>query len=343
MKFALSGVAAATLMAIGTTPGTAQDTHAHFSGKTIELYIGFGPGGTYDLYARALAQHLGKHIPGSPEIVPINMEGAGSMLLANWLYNVAPKDGTAIGTISRAVPFFPLIGEDRSAAQFDPGQFTWLGSANDEVSTCVAWADSGIVSINDLLEDGMILGGDGPTADGEQFARLMNGVLNTNIDIITGYGGSGALNLAMENGEIEGRCGWSWSSIVASQPSWIEEGRINVLMQMGSAPHPDLEGVPTLAEFIENDSDRAVAEIVLARQPLGRPFLAPPDLPPDIADILKNAFSATMTDPEFMAEAERMGLEINALSGDEVRRVVEDVYSNATDETVERLRTMLQP
>jgi tripartite-type tricarboxylate transporter receptor subunit TctC len=342
LKYQIAKVAlAAALMTGATLPSLAEGVD--FSGKTIQLYIGFGPGGSYDLYARALAQHMGKHILGNPAIVPMNMEGAGSMLLTNWLYNVAPKDGTAIATISRAVPFFPLIGEDRSAAQFDPTKFTWLGSANDEVSTCVAWADSGIETYEDLLTEGMILGGDGPTADGEQFARLMNGVLDTKIRVITGYGGSGAMNLAMENGEIQGRCGWSWSSIVASQSQWLADGKINVLMQMGREPHPDLKDVPTLADKIERKEDKLLADIVLARQPLGRPFIAPPDLPQDVADTLQKAFDATMSDPEFLEEATRIGLEVNPLSGAEVAQIVSDVFDNASEDTVDRLRKMLQP
>lgn len=328
----------AALAAAG--PAAADD---FYEGQTISLYIGFGAGGNYDLYARVLARHMGRHIPGNPEIVPVNMTGAGSMLLTNWLHNVAPRDGTAFGTISRAVPFYPLIGDDPSLAQFDPTGFTWIGSANDEVSTCVAWADSGITSVDDLFERGMVMGGDGPTADGEQYARVMNGVLGTQIEIVSGYEGGNAINLAVERGEVEGRCGWSWSSIVATRPDWLEENRIVVLMQMGSQPHPDLPDVPQLSDFVEDEQDRAIVDLILARQPLGRPFVAPPGIPEDRAEILRTAFLATMEDPEFIAEAERAGLELNTLSGEEVEAIIRRVFANASDDLVRRVRDLLAP
>ena len=332
-------------LAAGGSPAAtqAQDAETFYRGKTVQLYIGFGPGGSYDLYARLLARHIGKHIPGNPEVVPFNQEGAGSMLLANWLYNVAPKDGTVIATISRAVPFFPLIDKDASAAQFEASKFTWIGSANDEVSTCVAWTASGIESVDDLKTKGMILGGDGPTADGEQFARLMNGVLGTKINIVTGYGGSGDLNVAMERGEIQGRCGWSWSSVVASHSDWLESGQIKVLMQMGSKPHPDLKDVPTLSEAITDPEDRQIVDIVLARQPLGRPFLAPPGIPEDRAEVLRKAFMDTMADPDFLAEAKKVKLEVVPLSGEDVQAVVERAYAAATENVKIRTRDMLSP
>jgi tripartite-type tricarboxylate transporter receptor subunit TctC len=331
----------ALVLGLASAPVMAQEDS--FAGETIELYIGFAPGGAYDLYARVLANHIGKHLPGEPQVVPMNMEGAGSLLLTNWLYNVAPKDGTVLATISRAVPFFPLIGQDESSSQFDATQFNWIGSANDEVSVCVAWAASGVETIDDLRTGGMVMGGDGPTADGEQFARVMNAVAGTNIDIVTGYGGGGAINLALEGGEVEGRCGWSWSSIVASQPDWLDNEQINVLVQMGSNPHPDLPDVPTLSSLIESDEDQALINLILARQPLGRPFLAPPGVPEERVEMLRQAFMDTMEDPEFIAEAERIALELNPLSGEELQQIVQGVYDNTSDELAARARDILTP
>ncbi len=330
-------------LTIGAVAAPAFSQEETFAGEEVKLYIGFGPGGGYDLYARLIANHLGKHLPGEPSVIPMNMEGAGSMLLTNWLYNVAPKDGTAIATISRAVPFFALTGQDDGSVQFDATKFNWIGSANDEVSVCVAWAESGIGSLDDLMTRGMVMGGDGPTADGEQFARVMNEVIGTKIEIVSGYGGGGAINLAMENGEVEGRCGWSWSSVVASQKEWLDSGRIKVLVQMGSTAHPDLPDVPTLSSLIETPEDKALVNLILARQALGRPYLAPPDVPQERIRLLRDAFEATLSDPDFVKEAEQAGLELNYLNGEKIQSIVEDVYANTTEALAARVKGILTP
>src|SRR5262249_33513508 len=193
--------------------------HAHspaefYKGRNVELYIGYSVGGAYDLYARVLARHLGKHIPGSPTIVPKNMEGAGSLRLANWLYNVGAKDGTVLATIGRGTAFDPLLGS--KGAQFRADKFTWIGSANNEVSVCVAWKTSGVTGFEDTLSKELIVGGTGQAADTDQFPRILNGVLGTKFKIVTGYPGGNDVTLAMERGEVKGRCGWSWSSVLST-------------------------------------------------------------------------------------------------------------------------------
>ena len=201
----------------------AQEPAAFYKGRNVDLYIGYSVGGAYDLYARVLARHLGKHIPGNPTIVPKNLEGAGSLRLANWLYNVAPKDGTALATIGRGTPFDPLLGS--KGAQFQADKFTWIGSANNEVSICVAWKTSGVTKLEDTLTKELIVGGTGQAADTDQFPRILNGVLGTKFKIVTGYPGGNDVTLAMERGEVKGRCGWSWSSVLATHKRWIEIGR----------------------------------------------------------------------------------------------------------------------
>ena len=173
----------------------------------------------------------------------MNMEGAGSLRLANWLYNAAPKDGTVFGTTSRAAPFASLIGT-QGGTSFDPTQFNWIGSANNEVSTCVSWHTAAVKTFDQLRSTELIIGGDGPSADGEQFARVMNALFDTRIKIVSGYPGGNAINLAVERGEVHGRCGWSWSGIVAERRQWIDERKINVLVQFGLNRHPDLPDVP---------------------------------------------------------------------------------------------------
>ena len=199
-----------TLAAILFAPPTAraQDPAAFYKGRNVDLYIGYSVGGAYDLYARVIARHLGKHIPGNPTIVPKNLEGAGSLRLANWLYNVAPKDGTALATIGRGTPFDPLLGS--KGAQFQADKFTWIGSANNELSICVAWKTSGISKLEDTQTKELIVGGTGQAADTDQFPRILNGVLGTKFKVVTGYPGGNDVTMAMERGEVKGRCGWSW-------------------------------------------------------------------------------------------------------------------------------------
>src|SRR5688572_18622699 len=198
------GIATAALVLGLPAPGHAESVADFYKGKTIELLIGYSGGGGYDVYARLLARHMGKHIPGNPNIVPRNMPGAGSLVLANWLYNVATKDGTVFGIIGRGTGFDPLLGND--AAKFDATKYNWVGSMNNEVSVCVAWHTAGITDWKQLRKQELVVGGTGPSADTDQFPRIMNGVLNTKFKIISGYPGGNDINLAMERGEVQGRC-----------------------------------------------------------------------------------------------------------------------------------------
>ncbi len=325
---------------IAASTASAQSVEEFYSGKTIEVRIGFSVGGGYDTYARLLAQHMGKHIPGNPTLVPQNEPGAGSLKLANWLYDAAPQDGTVFGIVARAAPFDPLFGNE--AAQFDAQQFNYIGSANNEVSVCVARADTGIEKFDDLKEMELIVGGTGPTADTVQFPKIMNDVFGTKITIIDGYPGGNDVNLAMERGEVTGRCGWSWSSVVATRQDWLDSGYMNVLMQLSTSKHPGIpDSVPLIMDVAETDDDKRLLRIVFARQALGRPFIAPPNIPEDRVMALQEAFMATMEDPEFLADAQQAELEITPISGPEVRQLVEDAY-DASPAIVERISAIVQ-
>jgi tripartite-type tricarboxylate transporter receptor subunit TctC len=317
-----------------------QAAEPFYKGKTIQLYVGFGPGGSYDTYARVVAEHIGRHIPGEPRVIAMNMEGAGSLRLANWLYNVAPKDGTVFGITSRAAPFAPLIGT-QGGPNFEANKFTWIGSANNEVSTCVAWNTASVKSFDQLLTTPLIIGGDGPSADGEQFARVMNELFGTKIKIVSGYPGGNAINLAMERGEVHGRCGWSWSGIKAERKAWIDEGKINVFVQLGLSKHPDLPNVPSISDYAKTDEQKQILRLVLARQPLGRPFFAPPGVPADRAATLQAAFMEMMKDPKFLAAADKAQLEINPLSGPEVATLVSDIVTTIPPDVVRKTKEML--
>jgi tripartite-type tricarboxylate transporter receptor subunit TctC len=321
---ALTPAAAAVLALATVASANAQSPADFYKGKNVDLYIGYSVGGGYDLYARLLAKHMGKHIPGNPTIIPKNMEGAGSLRLANWLYNVAPKDGTAFGTIGRGTAFDPLLGH--KGAQFDATKFTWVGSANNEVSVCVAWHTSGITKFEDVLNRELIVGGTGPAADTDQFPKIVNGVLGTKMRVIAGYPGGNDVSLAMERGEVHGRCGWSWSSVKSTQQKWLQEKKINVLVQLALQKHPDLPDVPLVTDLAKTDEQRQVLKLIFARQVMGRPYLAPPGVPKDRADALRNAFMATMKDPEFAAEADKAQIEIVPVPGDDIQKLVTELY-----------------
>src|SRR6516165_4077253 len=314
---------AAAILALGAA-AQAQSPADFYKGKNVDLTIGYSAGGGYDVYARLLARHMGRFIPGNPAIVPKNMPGAGSLVLANWLYNVAPKDGTAFGTIGRGTAFDPLLGSTK--AQFDASKFNWIGSMNDEVSVCVAWHTTGITRLEQVMQKELTVGGTGPAADTDQFPKVLNATIGTKFRIVTGYPGGNEIDLAMERGEVMGRCGWSWSSVIATHKHWFDERKINVLVQLSLNKHDDLPNVPLVMDFARTDEERQIFKLVFARQPMGRPFLAPPGIPADRTAALRKAFMDTMKDPGFLAEAEKMKLEINPVSGDAVQKIMQEVY-----------------
>jgi tripartite-type tricarboxylate transporter receptor subunit TctC len=317
-------VAAACLALCPISAARAQGPADFYKGKSIDLYVGYSAGGGYDVYARALARHLGRHIAGNPAIVPRNMPGAGSLVLANWLYNVAPRDGTAFGTIGRGVAFDPLLGSTK--AQFDASKFNWIGSMNDEVSVCVAWHTTGITRLEQVMQTELTVGGSGPAADTDQFPKVLNGTIGTKFRIVTGYPGGNDVDLAIERGEVMGRCGWSWSSVIATHKKWIDENKISVLVQLSLKRHPDLPNVPLVMDLARTNEEKQIFKLVFARQPMGRPFLAPPEVPSERATALRQAFMDTMKDTEFLAEAEKMQLEINPVSGSAVQEIVQQAY-----------------
>jgi tripartite-type tricarboxylate transporter receptor subunit TctC len=313
--------AAATTMLVTLAAGTpvvAQE-------KVVSLYVGYTPGGGYDVYGRIVARYMGPHLPGNPTIVVQNMPGAGSVRLANWLYSVAPKDGTAFGIVARGVAFDTLLG--LPGASYDATKFNWIGSANNEVSVCVAWHTSGFTTFEQTKEKEMIVGGTGGSADTDQFPKVFNGVLGTKYKMVVGYPGGNDINLAMERGEVQGRCGWSWSSVKTTQPEWLRSKKINVLVQLSLDKHPDLPDVPLIMDLAKTPLQKGVFQLVFARQVLGRPFLAPPGMPADRVASLRKAFADTMTDKEFLAEADRAKLEITPVSGEALQKVVVDAYA----------------
>jgi len=323
-KMARGAAASILILLTAVSLGFAQSPAEFYKGKNIELYIGYSIGGGYDLYARVLARHIGKHIPGNPTIVPKNMEGAGSLRLANWLARVAPRDGTVFGTVGRGVPFDPLLG--LPGTQFKAPDFSWIGSANNEVSICTSWGTSQITKIEDVFTKQMIIGGTGPSDDTVQFPEVLNGVLGTKFKIISGYPGGNDVVLAMERGEVEGRCGWSWSTITATHPDWVKDKKIHLLVQLALEKHPDLPDVPVIVDLAKTTEQRQIIKLIFARQVVGRPYLAPPGIPKDRLEILRKAFMETMVDKDFLADANKSKLEITPVTGDKVEALVKEIY-----------------
>jgi tripartite-type tricarboxylate transporter receptor subunit TctC len=330
-RIAAALVALAALAVLPIATAKAQSPGDFYRGKSIELDIGYSPGGGYDLYARLLARHLGAHIPGNPTIVPKNMEGAASLRLANYLNSAAPRDGTVIGAISRGAAFDPLLNEN--GAQFDASKFSWIGSANNEVSVCVALRSSGITSFDEVETKPLTIGATGVGDDTYQFPALTNAVLGTKFKIVTGYPGGNDVSLAIERGEVQGRCGWSWSSIVATRMDWVTSKKIVVLVQMSLSKHPDLPDVPLIMDLAKTTEQRQIFKLVFARQVMGRPFVAPPDLPADRLAALRQAFTATMEDKAFLADAARSKFEINPVDGKEIDALVREIYRTPPEVT----------
>ena len=319
-----SGIALGLALAVSAS-AHAQPAADFYKGKTIEMHIGYTAGGGYDVYGRIVARHMSKHIPGNPQIVPKNTPGAGSLRAANWLYAAAPKDGTAIATVARGAAFDPLLGV--TAAQFDGNKFNWIGSANDEVSVCVSWKDSGITTYEDLLTKELVVGGTGPTADTDQFPKVMNAVLGTKMKLIPGYPGGNDISMALERGEVKGRCAWSWSSVISTRMNWYKEKTVHVLIQLALQKHPDLPDVPLIMDLAKTEEQRQILTLVFARQTMGRPFMAPPGVPADRVAILRKAFMDTMKDTEFLAEAEKGQIEITPVSGEALQALVAKGYA----------------
>ncbi len=317
----------------------ADNVASFYSGKIISIQVGYTVGGGYDLYARALAPYLAKHMPGSPQVLVKNMPGAGSYKLAAWMQSVASRDGTEIATITRGAPVEEMLGGMKT--NFDPLKANWIGSMNNEVSICIVNAKTGVKSIEDIKTKEISFGTQGKGSDSEMFAVFLKSLFGLKIKVINGYPGTSESILAMERGEVDGNCGWSWTTAKQNRPQWFKDGTVNTIMQMALSKHPELPNVPLVTELARNDAERAQIELVMSRQTMGRPFFVPPDVPADRVAALRRAFMAAMKDPEFLAHAERMKLEMNAVSGEEVQALVTKLL-NAPSEIVALTRRNIE-
>lgn len=334
-------LAIAWIAIVPTGPARAQSSVGDFyKGRTIDVYIGFSAGGVYDITARLMARMMGKFIPGNPSLVPRNMTGAGSLRLANWLYSQGPKDGTAIASFGRGVAFETLLGGQ--GVMFEATKFNWLGSTNDEVSTCVSWSASGVTSFDQLFTKELIVGSSGGSADDEQFPRVINGVLGTKMRVVAGFPGGNEIKMAMERGEVGGRCGWSWSSVKATQLQWYKDKRISILTQLSLRRHADLPTVPAVYELAKTDQDRQIFKVIFARSVLAWPYVAPPGVPAERVAALRKAFDETVKDHEFLAEAQRLSLEVAPVSGERIQGLIEELYRTTGPDLTQKIGSLLK-
>jgi len=317
----------AVLLLLSAVSVHAQSSVADFyKDKKVRMLVGYGIGTGNDVYMRLLARHLGKNIPGQPTIMPENMPGAGSMVMMNYLYNVAPHDGTVIGVPSRNLALEPLLGNEQ--ARYDALKFVWIGSMTREVSTCITWHTSGVNTIEDAKRREVTVGATGAPADSNIFPKLLDAFLGTKFKTVLGYPDSAAVGLAMERRELDGYCSFTWSAIKSARPQWVAEKKIHLLLQLSLSPHPELAGVPLVMDLAKDEASRQVFALAFGTQKMGRPVAAPPDVPLDRVQALRQAFDATMADPEFRDDAARGGLELDSpISSREVTDILEQIYA----------------
>jgi tripartite-type tricarboxylate transporter receptor subunit TctC len=323
MRATIRGLAVLAAL-LGVASAASAQSAQPFTGKSVSMLIGFGPGGGYDLWGRTVARHIGKHMPGHPSVVPQNMPGAGSYVAASHIYNAAPKDGTVMGIIARDAALGPLTGAP--GARFDATKFSWLGSPTSEHNVCIAFNTAAVKKADDLRSKELIMGDTGPGTGTRSYPKVLNDLLGYKFKLVGGFRSSADVFLAIERGEVEGICE-SLDSVINRRPDWISSGKVNVLLQGGVAPHPTLKGVPFVLDLARNAEERQVLEFLYAGQGIGRPFVAPPDLAPDRLKMLRDAFSATMKDPEFLADAKKSKLDVEAEDGEHLGALIAKIYA----------------
>ena len=316
--------AAAIAISLGASAG-AQAPEAFFKGRQITFLIGAGAGGGYDAYYRTFARHVVHHIPGEPTIVPKNMPAASGLAAANTLYTAAERDGATIGAFPNNIPMDPLFGNP--GARYDPRKLNWLGSIGKLENICATWITSTVKTIAQAREREVVVAAAAATSNSAIMPKVLNALLGTRFKPIMGYDPGSGMTLALESGETEGVCGLSWSTIKAARPHWIKDNKLNVIVQLGLAKLPELPDVPAALDLVTDPVKKQVLGLILVRQELGRPVAAPPGVPADRLEILRGAFEATMKDPQFLAEAAKLELEIEPLSAPEIDKLLADAFA----------------
>jgi tripartite-type tricarboxylate transporter receptor subunit TctC len=315
-----------------------------YAGKTINFLVGGNPGGGYDIYARTIARHLPQFIPGHPDIVVKNMPGAGSGKAAAFLYAQGAKDGTDLGAVYPGAIMDPLLGEHGDKAQYDPTKFQYIGTADNGTRMCITWHTSKTKTYEDAMKRKTVLGASQAGGSTRDYAYMQNRLTGTKFEVVSGYKGSVDILIAMERGEVEGMCGYDWSSLKSQRPDWIRDKKVNILTQIGVDSEPALTqaGVPPLWNFVKNEDDRKVIELVVSQQIFGRPYFVPPGTDAERVATLRNAFSATVKDKNFLEDAKKTRIDIEPVDGGKIQQVVERLYATPKN-VVERAKQATMP
>jgi tripartite-type tricarboxylate transporter receptor subunit TctC len=318
---AVAAVASLAFAGFCALPAWAQPSLA---GKNVQMLIGFGPGGGYDLWGRVVARHIGKHLPGNPTVVPQNMPGAGSFVAANNIYNLAPKDGSVMGLIARDAALGPITGA--TGARFDATKITWLGTPTTETNVCIATSTAKVQTLEQLYTSELIVGDTGVGTGTHSYPKALNALLGMKFKIIAGFPSSSDVFLAMERHEVDGICE-SLDSVSGKRPDWIPGKKVTILFQGGATPKEELKGVPFVADLAKSAEDRLAIEFLYAGQGIGRPFVAPPGMTPERVTMLRDAFRETMQDPDFLDDAHRNMLDVAPEGGEELAALIQKVYA----------------
>ena len=321
-------VALATLAIMCAGVAHAQDNDNFYSGRTINLLVSAGSGGGYDTYGRLMARHIVKYIPGSPSVAVQNFTGAGGLRAAIHMYNVAPRDGSTIALIQSTALLAPVMGEEK---RFDPAKFSWIGNLAEEYSVCASWHTSSVKTAKDLLSREFIVGGSGAGTSMESYPKVLNNIFGTKIKIISGYKGGSDVLIAMERGEVDGRCGASLSTYRTVRPEWLETGKINILLQTSLKKDPAAGTAPWIMDLPMTAQQRATLELIMAPRMMHRTFLAPPETPSARLATLRNAFVKAVEDTELKIEAKNQSLDIDYSSPDEIDQFVRKLAALPVD------------
>jgi tripartite-type tricarboxylate transporter receptor subunit TctC len=323
-RIILPAAIVSALLIGGISPSAADAIADFYRGKVVTLVIGYGSGG-FDLYARLLGRFIGHHIPGNPTIVAQNKPGAASRGAANWLYNVAPRDGTVIATLSQTTPADQALGEP--GIQFDARRFNWIGNMVVVNNIMFVNASTGVATVNDATKKALVIGATGASSPSILYPQVSNNLLGTRFKIVSGYPGSGDVDLAMERHEVDGHGSTSWASVKSERPDWLSRHVINILFQVGPRREADLPDTPLWSELARDDEQRQILEVLSSYIAVGRPFLTAPDVPPDRVKALRQAFDDTMKDPQFIAAAAKANMYLNQMSGEELQQIVDRIIA----------------
>lgn len=345
MWFSMARIFGAALLmlasAMVSAPADAQ-TADYYKGKTLTIIVGYPTGSAYTTYAQLTQRNIARFLPGQPTVTMKLMPGAGSLIAANYLAEVAPKDGTTIATLGRGTAMEPLFLGNKSKAKFDPRKLVWLASLNNEVSLLVSWHTSGITSFKETFEKPLLVAIGGVHGDAGVFARSINSIMGTRFQIICCFHGSADQNLAMERGEVGARMNYSWTAIKRQHPDWLAEKKVSLLAQLALDKHADLPDVPLVVDLVKDPEEKQIMEIIFARQAMGRPYAAPVGLEPGIATMLRQAFEGMVKDKEFLADAEKGKIEINdPMSGERIHALLDRLYKTS-ETTLAKLRLALE-